>query len=115
ILWGAAAAAGALGFTACRNKPETVYGPPTYFNPDPSENVPEAEKNGFAFVYRMCLNLMHNDPVYIHEAAVLFHRPIKETPKTLGNMLITEPFGGSREYVALKNSFLKSIGRSAVW
>ena len=41
ILWGAAAAAGALGFTACRNKPETVYGPPSYFNPDPSENIPQ--------------------------------------------------------------------------
>ena len=37
-----------------------------------AENVPEAEKNGFAFVYRMCLNLMHNDPVYIHEAAFCF-------------------------------------------
>ena len=80
-----------------------------------AENVSEAEKNGFAFVYRMCLNLMHNDPIYIHEAAVLFHRPLKEEPKALGNMLIAEPVGGGKEYVSVKEAFLKSIGRSADW
>ena len=42
LAFGALAAAAAVQFAACRNRPETVYGPPEYFTKtDPSNNVPE--------------------------------------------------------------------------
>ena len=69
---------------------------------------------GFSFLYRLCLLLMHRDTP-IHVQKVLFHRPVKEELKTQGNMLIEDAFGGSSEYVELKKEFLKSIGRTAEW
>ena len=42
LAFGALAAAAAVQFAACRNRPETVYGPPEAFTKeDPSNNVPE--------------------------------------------------------------------------
>ncbi len=41
LAFGALAAAAAMQFTACRNRPETVYGPPEYFTKtDPANNEP---------------------------------------------------------------------------
>ena len=42
LAFGALAAAAAVQFAACRNRPETVYGPPEYFTKtDPGNNVSE--------------------------------------------------------------------------
>ena len=42
LAFGALAAAAAMQFAACRNRPETVYGPPEYFTKTaPENNVPE--------------------------------------------------------------------------
>ncbi len=42
LAFGALAATAAAQFVACRNRPETVYGPPEYFTKtDPANNVPE--------------------------------------------------------------------------
>ena len=71
-------------------------------------------KDGLGFLYILCLTMMQKDTP-VHITKVLFHRPLYYTPETLGNMLIAEPFGGSGEYVALKEAFLKSSGRGAEW
>ena len=69
---------------------------------------PYRTAGAFPFVYFLTLLLMAQE-MPLHIRKILFHRRAKQPPGMQKNMVLAEPFGGGKEFTALKSAFLQQV------